>query len=522
MSTARVVPEAASPDWKPTVVTLSPPIPVAGESFKHSETTRLLCASAYLDATFRDLVLKFCLEKKHQALGACFGLDMPTVVRHCRKAKRRLSSREWWLLLPAFGALFTIVSMMNMTADQFSTSSATSGLMVGAVVSLLLAFFICFYFESTARRIVTHNFMRGQFKADAMLERDDTPVGELEAVESGNTLIYSGFTPFVGSGENMGAWSFALDLRKRACDPQEENVPDLSPAEIDEISIEALYDCIAREIAALHLDRVSLEDRLYVNGRDIRDDPRFLSHPLDPPHYRVDDRVMRSAMLEQNEKHLRHYRCVRVVDWNGELVFSIFLRFAKLSHNLFVEASYYLLTPVGERFRAVDRMSPHFRLDRFVSLLILTAFKTPFLTAFAPFVLLQRMFKALEHWSEERAERKLILDNPSFDYGAAFSFRQWASPNEYRRYFQKLDKEMYMKVLEKNILDTILAFLEEHDVDVSEMKQRQSMILNNGVMLSGSSFTAENVSVGKGATVQKVGQKIAQFGGGSAAPPKPA
>lgn len=521
MSSAYVSSEAPPQASRPTVVP-PPPVPVAGETYKQSETTRLLCAAAYLDREFRDIVLKFCLEKRHHALGACFGIDMPTVVRHCRNARRILSRRELWLLLPSIVLFFTVVGMLDMTASEFSISAAARELMAGAVISSLTAFAICVYFESRARAIVIKNFVRGHFNPDAMLQNDDTPVEDLQAAETGNTVIYSGFTPFVGSGQNMDAWSFALDLRKRACDANEQSTPDLTPAEIEKINIGALYDCVAREIGELHLSRVTVQDRLYVNGRDIRDDTRFMRHPLDRPHYRVDEAVMRDAMLEQSEKQLRHYRCVRVVDWNGELVLSIFLRFTKLSHNLFVEASYYLLTPVAERFRAVDKMSPHFKFKRFFGMLLLSFIKTPFLTAFAPFALLSRMLTGVRQWSERREEEELILEDPSFDYGAAFSFRQWASANEYRRYFQKLDKEMYLKVLEKNILDAILTFLEENDVDVSELKQRQTMILNNGVMLSGSNFTAGNVAVGSGAKVDNVGQKIAQMATKATTLPKPA
>jgi hypothetical protein len=67
---------------------------------------------------------------------------------------------------------------------------------------------------------------------------------------------------------------------------------------------------------------------------------------------------------------------------------------------------------------------------------------------------------------------------------------------------------MYFKVLVKNILDSILTYLEENNVDVSELKQRQSMILNNGAIVSGGSMTTENLSVGEGAKVDAVKQKI--------------
>ncbi|WP_139198405.1 hypothetical protein [Syntrophus gentianae] len=493
---------------------MSAPKAGGGERYKNSETSRLLCAAAYLDRQFRNQVIKFCLEDKHRAIGPSFGVDMATVVRHCRNAKRKLDSRELWLLLPAMVAVIVVANSLQVEAFTYRTW--------GILLALyLVTFAICLWFKSRARTIVTSNFLRGRFDPDTMLTEDDTPVGYLRAAETGNVVIYSGFTPFVGSGENMGGWSFAMDLSKRADSVMESS---LSGAELTtdvpitkeaiapkEVSLEALYACVARAINGLQLDRVTIEDKLYINGQDIRDDKRFLEDPLARPLNQVDEQAVTRAMLEQSEKQLRHYRCVRVVDWSGEMVLSIFLRFSKLSYNLFVEASYFLLTPVGERFRQVDSMSPHFSFGRFFKMLVFTAVATPFVTLYSPFVLLGRIQERIQRWSAHRQEKKQILDNPTFDYGASFSFRQWASPHEYRRYFQRLDKEMYFKVLEKNILDSILTFLEENNVDVSELKQRQSMILNNGLILSGGSMTAENLSVGAGAKVETVKQKVSQF-----------
>ena len=497
-----------------TAVPPPPAMPVAGETYKHSETTRLLCAAAYLDRKFRDEVLKHTLENRHRAMGACFGLDMATVVRHCSRAKRILDRRTLWLLIPGVLGLILLASL-----------TPAEGLTFGAGVLLVLvfavAFAICFYFDSRAQAIVRRNFLRGNFNPDAALNTDQTPVESLGAAENGNTVIYSGFNPFVGSGENMGAWSFALDLRKRADESAGKTAgmkPELTKSEMNEITIEQLYARVQRDIADLKLDRVTMQDKLYISGRDIRDDARFLSSPLARPTYHVDESTMRAAMLEQSEKQLRHYRCIRVVDWSGELVLSIFLRFSRLSHNLFVEASYFLLTPISERYRAVDAMCPDRTLEETLNTALVAAVKASFVTLWAPIALIARGMKGYTQWTERRKEDQLILHNPAYDYGASFSFRQWASANEYRRYFQRLDKEMYLKVLEKNILDSILTFLEENDVDVSELKQRQTMILNQGVILSGGNMTAQNLSVGLGAKVENVAQKVTNIATKAASP----
>jgi hypothetical protein len=496
---------------------VSPPPPkaVSGEAWKHSETTRLLCAAAYLERDFRDQVIKHTLENRHNALGACFGVDMPTVVRHCCHARRVLNRRAMWLLAPALIG-FILLSIV------LSTPEPSAGAILLLLIDYLVAFGICVYFDSRARSIVARNFMRSNFKPDALLVRDPPEVEYMRAAESGNTVIYSGFNPFVGSGDNMGAWSFAIDLRKRAEDGSGSRGPtpvnNLSPAEMDAISAEPLYSRVAQDIAELNLDRVTIQDKLYINGRDIRDDKRFLDHPLSRPKYTVDEQTMRQAMLGQNEKQLRHYRCIRVVDWSGELVLSIFLRFSRLSHNLFVEASYFLLTPIAERYRGVDAISPDFKFRQLLQVLIADAIKAPFVTLLAPFSALGHLSHSLNRWSAHRQEDEQIRQNPSFDYGAAFSFRQWTSASAYRRYFQQLDKEMYLKVLEKNILDSIVCFLEEHQVDVSELKQRQTMILNQGVILSGGTMSAQNLSVGLGSKIENVAEKVSKFTGKAAAP----
>lgn len=479
---------------------------LAGEPYKHAETTRLLCAAAYLNRSVREFLLESFRDNRHRAVGPNYGVDMPTVLRHCKCAHRKLNKQEILLLLLDLGLLLAVGLV---EADSIP---------VVLIFGYLVAFGICFWSSLLARSIAIQFFRRGRFNPDALIQDYEDDGSAAEACEDGNVLVYSGFTPFVGSGLNIGGWSFALDLRKEQSGQQ-----DINPFRVQEpnrpISIDsrdphsfdigALYGRIAHDIQQLSLDRVSIEDRLYVNGRDIRDDKRFLENPLARPKSQVPPEFLASAMLDPTEKKFRHYRCVRVVDWSGELVLSIFLRCTNLSHNLFVEASYFLLCPVGEGFRSVDSLGTHFSVKRAINVALMTAISAPFLAIFAPLILFSKGVKAIDRWSARRKEREEILNNPNFDYGASFSARQWASPNEYRRYFQKLDKEMYLKVLEKNILDSILTFLEENNIDVSELRQRQSIILNNGVIMSGGSMNAENVSVGIGATVENVKQKIA-------------
>src|SRR5207237_633136 len=75
-------------------------------------------------------------------------------------------------------------------------------------------------------------------------------------------------------------------------------------------------------------------------------------------------------------------------------------------------------------------------------------------------------------WQQRRLAR-VALNNPAFDYGASTSLRQLASDDEYHLLFQELDEGMYLKVIEKQILETIFNFLEAHQIDTTELRQRQ-------------------------------------------------
>jgi len=69
----------------------------------------------------------------------------------------------------------------------------------------------------------------------------------------------------------------------------------------------------------------------------------------------------------------------------------------------------------------------------------------------------------------------------------------------WRIYFQKLDNEMNIKVVQQQVIDALVEFLDKHSIDTSEIKQRGMHILNNGVIVSGGTMSAESISVGKGA-----------------------
>ena len=83
---------------------------------------------------------------------------------------------------------------------------------------------------------------------------------------------------------------------------------------------------------------MEISDRIYVDGRDIRGDRRFLAGELSVPKAQVDPSVLRTLMLEPEDR-ARPYLCLQVSGWRGLLGLSIFLRFVVTSKELFVESA---------------------------------------------------------------------------------------------------------------------------------------------------------------------------------------
>jgi hypothetical protein len=96
-----------------------------------------------------------------------------------------------------------------------------------------------------------------------------------------------------------------------------------------------------------------------------------------------------------------------------------------------------------------------------------------------------------------------------FDYGAATTVREEAMGDDRAWYFLMLDQQMYVKVAQERLLDSIGGFLHDHWIDTAEFGAQQTVINQNRTVnvghvgdkysmgnISGSGFAIGSQAVG--------------------------
>jgi hypothetical protein len=328
--------------------------------------------------------------------------------------------------------------------------------------------------------------------------RQGKKLQDLNEAQDGNLIVYSGYSPFVGSGFDIGGWSFALNLQKGV----DKNGEKLQPKDFE---LGEIYDYLRAQIKGLDLENTSIDEKVFVSGHEVRNDKRFLSHPFSKPYAVVSKEVV-DQVRDNPTQSVRYYQCVRTLQFSGDIVLSIYLRLWKVGQSLFIESSYYVLPPIDKKYRKVDEYAPRpANLQtwlRRIWVFPVSYIITPFVLLRSLFTFLYEILYPMAKWLVQLTFKLLIREVPMYDYGIKTSIREMVSSNKYDQFFQKLDTEMYLKVVERQILDSLIDFLKSHNIDTSELKEREASILNHGLIMYGGSIRAETLAIGKKASAK--------------------
>ncbi|NJM73317.1 MAG: hypothetical protein HC862_26100 [Scytonema sp. RU_4_4] len=324
-------------------------------------------------------------------------------------------------------------------------------------------------------------------------------ISKISNYDNSNVLVYGKtFYPFVGAGHYYSGWSFSLNLRKDREDTEAffQSVM-LEQEKAVSLDLEELYNYITEKVISLKLDGLTITDKLCVNGQEIRERP-FVCHPLSCPESHLDDSVVKYFLKQNTNDNIRYYKNIQVVIWNGQMVLSAFFRFVNFNKKLFIETVYFLLLPVKEEYQEIDKFYSELRLEKIRKFLIKSFSETLFLFPFSLLNLYKNMIlETWQNWRQHRQMKRQIRETANFNYGATESIREKASMTEYTQYFQNLDTQMYYKIINQQIIDSLCEFLESKNIDISDLKEKSKVIFNSGVIVSGSSsINTQNLAVG--------------------------
>ena len=459
----------------------------AGGGRYAKDATRYLCAALQLDAALNARVLRGTLGEPLRAIASSPGVDLVTVLRYGIAATRRQAARNVTLV---------ILAVLAVVAAAAADTSAP--LLLLLPVAWLLAFwerYVTLY-HVLARELRRENFDPAKAPlppGDRLRRRLD----EIAARDRGNVTVFPAYAPFIGFGSPVTEWSTVVNTAAPA--------PGRT---VERFSVDALHRHVAADLERLGLPGVSVEDRLFVNGLDLLGemDPaltrQILPDEMRAPLAQLDQRLLDDRRAD-GKGRCRPYLMVRITGWSGEVVLTLFLRFALLPDRdlLFIEASSALLPPVRQKYREADRLTSAPAPRQVARLLGQAATLAPGqLVGSVPYVLAM-VAEPLGAWLKARRDARQIRLERSFNYGAVLAPRELAHENRFYRYFQRLDKEMYVKIAERRILDSIQDFMRRHGIDTSEFAESQTVLINNGLITSGNAKFEGPVAAGPMARV---------------------
>jgi hypothetical protein len=421
--------------------------------------TRYLCAAVTMDPVLARRAIEDILEERHRAVVTTPGVDLATVMKYALAADHRRVVRDSVLL----ALLCAIVGVLFIRPSWLESLLALSAAWVVVFAERWAS-----RYGSVVRGLQPGAFMPERVRGPA---RDSYAHRQLQRVAAagtttGNVTLYSGFPPFTGYGKVLTSWSFAVDVTRSRRDGTARP-----------FSVHEIYNHVKAGLLALDAPGMVISDRLFVNGRDIDDDRRFLPDTSKPPVTSVPPELMRDLIACPDER-ARPYLTVSQASWQGDLITTTFVRFVLSRSDLFVEAAHTVVPPLRREFKAIDEGEIGPTAHEFFPLaggaLIGTV---PRLIGSVPGI-----FQVLV--TEARRERKSRLAARARDYGPLLSVREAAADSHWQRYFQKLDDARYVKVVEQRVFRCLLEFLDAHDIDTSGVANRTETLINSGVMVT--------------------------------------
>jgi hypothetical protein len=202
--------------------------------------------------------------------------------------------------------------------------------------------------------------------------------------------------------------------------------------------------------------------------------------------------------------------------WDGQILLSMYYRLLIFNNSLFCEARFVLLPPLKDKYLQINNIPSKPTLAEFVANSRQSLARGVF--SWIP-VLLYPVWYILGGFIAENASlrrgrwRREVETNRLYNYGWTRSLREKWSSSSFERYFQKVDKDVSLKLLTNGFLAWLQEVLAQRNISIEQFKQTTTKIINEGVMISGGEVKAETLAVGKGAKIARTAINSVSGGG---------
>jgi hypothetical protein len=297
----------------------------------------------------------------------------------------------------------------------------------------------------------------------------------------GNQIVYSGFWPFVGSGDLVTRWSFAQRLMRAPKDPlggheseasREFTTPPFTAHEVLD-TIRWHLTSLSHETAPeRRVPGLTVQDKIFVAGTE-------LSYLVPHASSETVAQVIRDPTAPR-----RHFLVCQVESWRGELVTTVYVHVAVQGKLLYIELVGTALPPCDPRYRVIDQVGgtgPVAYARAIGSGLV----RTPQFVIGAIGNIVRSTFDVVVGSLSRPALAADRAVTHGYDFGARTSVRDLGSALDTRDYLQNQDFDKYHQVIERRVLAAVLDFLASRGVDTAEFTDQAQHILNIGAVHHG-------------------------------------
>lgn len=411
-------------------------------------------------------------------------------------------------------------------------SGALPELSYGALFIGVLALAVIGIDQFIVHRLVYDSFRPGSFIPDGRRARSDwertlrtlghasfqQPLARLAAADEhspdnqdlADVVVHRGFSPFIGAGQQIHRKIIPLPLeparKGNANDNGGTSRPQLRP-----ISVAELHQHVAgamnelrsssslgpggRFAGLIQREQILMAADWLLANLDTQPQPAVLADLHRPPAAHMPAGAARH-LADIPQEWARYYQCFRIESWDRDLTTSCYLHAGTDQRTLFLEWTFCVLPPIRSSYRAIDRVQHPFLAPLRSSL---TEMVTLPATVF-------RRFQSVFHRFKPLAQRdgEVVPDR----YGAGQSLRELAAAVNVQTYFQDVDAERYVKILDATLFRAVGKYLEDCGYSVVEFMRMADPVVNQINNVSGGTFLGSAVGFGNTAQGNTVNPSV--------------